>query len=281
MKKDTPAAVVHASFKDLRKLVDEIKEKPTEDAVHDFRVKIKKLRAFLRMLQVSGEDRSLKIPGRVKKLYDRLGSIRDLQICHDKVSALNEAEADTIRHFRKELEKKLKNNEEENKTYVSRKYWESREEEITNALPEELDEQMIYDFFNSKLISVNKIVESGVFEDEDLHTIRKQLKDMIHINSFLEEYFNGLFPMPVFSEDQKMILEVTASVLGQFVDMIRSLALLNLFRNKIAHEERVDFDSLYLKWMEEKLAYKQEAIAIITESFATHARPAVRVNFII
>src|SRR6266436_3162758 len=56
-----------------------IKRSKGMEDIHHFRVEIKKLRAFLRMLQ-TGRDAPIKIPGSLKKIYHYAGLIRELQL---------------------------------------------------------------------------------------------------------------------------------------------------------------------------------------------------------
>ena len=51
------------------------------ESIHEFRTEIKKLRAFLRLLNVeAGDDSRLKISKEMKTFYGYAGTIRNLQL---------------------------------------------------------------------------------------------------------------------------------------------------------------------------------------------------------
>ena len=50
------------------------------ESIHEFRTEIKKLRAFLRLLNVEIDDDRLKISKKMKTFYGYAGTIRNLQL---------------------------------------------------------------------------------------------------------------------------------------------------------------------------------------------------------
>ena len=76
MKVDLATYIIHYYFKRLKK--DPITIGFDEKTIHLFRVDVKKLRAFLRMIRHGTEEHEhLKFPRKFKKMYSLTGKIRD------------------------------------------------------------------------------------------------------------------------------------------------------------------------------------------------------------
>lgn len=84
------------------------------DDNHNFRVEIKKLRAFIRLINISQPDHENKIPKKIRKFYHLVGDIRNLQLhqqrirnfCDDLFSENPQLYLDSIHKEEKFLEKK-------------------------------------------------------------------------------------------------------------------------------------------------------------------------------
>ena len=80
MKKKEIAEVVEDSFKTLEKLRHKILEEFDADDIHDFRVEVKKLRAFLRLVNIKKNDDEPTIPKLLKTFYGYIGIVRNIHL---------------------------------------------------------------------------------------------------------------------------------------------------------------------------------------------------------
>jgi CHAD domain-containing protein len=73
--------ITNSRYRKLKKHIERVAESFDAEAIHQFRVEYKKLRAFFRMLS-QGEDAGgeIKILKKLKKGYNVSGYIRDLQL---------------------------------------------------------------------------------------------------------------------------------------------------------------------------------------------------------
>ena len=80
MKEKEIVGVVKDSFKTINKLSHKIIKEFTADDIHDFRVEVKKMRAFLRLLDTEKEMERPLIPKLLKTFYGYIGIIRNIQL---------------------------------------------------------------------------------------------------------------------------------------------------------------------------------------------------------
>src|SRR5262245_37418068 len=81
-----------------------IRHKPSRKAVHDIRVAVKKLRAYLRLRQeVSGEKWEEEFSP-VKMLFQTCGRLRDFEMSLSSLYSYQRREKCTITHFKKYLQ---------------------------------------------------------------------------------------------------------------------------------------------------------------------------------
>ena len=72
--------IAEERFKTIHKLFHQIIKEFNVDDIHDFRVEVKKLRAFLRLLDSEKEIEGPLIPKLLKTFYGYIGIIRNIQL---------------------------------------------------------------------------------------------------------------------------------------------------------------------------------------------------------
>src|ERR1051326_2620249 len=81
MKHDEMIELAGKNFDEINRLAKKIIHHFNAEDIHDFRVNIKKFRAFLRMASMENDDSGkYKLPKRLKKFYEIAGNIRSLQL---------------------------------------------------------------------------------------------------------------------------------------------------------------------------------------------------------
>lgn len=81
MKQEEIIESVRSSFNKIHKLLEHIIDSFNEEAIHEFRKEIKRVRAFLRLFSIEkAEEDKLKISAMMKTFYSYLGIIRNLQL---------------------------------------------------------------------------------------------------------------------------------------------------------------------------------------------------------
>ena len=247
------AKVVNHYGRTIQQLCREIPGEFKVDMIHDLRVAYKKLRAFIRLLQI--EDRKLQIPDDLKLIYRSCGTVRDLQLVLEKL----EPDAADIPSFIKGLrhdlflaKELLVLNIED--TSVGRCIKELRE-----ALPSEINEGTVRQFVQQKIAAIH-ILLLALENEEELHGIRKALKDLVYVKKMLDEEQIIHYPFSEWRSDKKL-LDLT-TLLGDLNDCY--IALSYFGEDRLAHmpaKEQIHLKKIKQQWTASKEQLQQKAMA--------------------
>jgi CHAD domain-containing protein len=194
------------------------------DDIHDIRVEYKKLRAFLRLLQ-------LQIPEKLKVLYKAAGAVRDLQLF---LTVNIPAPL-----FIQTKQKQLFSCKESLVGAIEDIHFKKVSNEIKKQLPHQLPDNALQKFIQQKIAAIH-ILSLVADEEKNLHAIRKNYKDII--------YNNKLFGV----ENESM--NAIATQLGDFNDRCIALSIL---KDRDGTPEEAILDKLESQWEEEKRSLLQ------------------------
>jgi CHAD domain-containing protein len=183
----------------MKKLSGQIRENFDIEDLHDLRVEYKKFRAFIRLVQLEEDASKLKVPGKLKSVYEAGGPVRDLQLFLPRL--LPHFGQLRSQVYLERLENKLATGKENLKHVIDKTSFEKVEEKVLEKLPHSLSKETIKKFVQQKVLTIQSGM-AAIHDDEDLHTIRKQLKDLIHILKIYRNDLNLPFPVTIgMSED--------------------------------------------------------------------------------
>jgi CHAD domain-containing protein len=255
MKKEEIIEYVQDSFKKIHKLGEHVLNDFNEGSVHEFRKEIKRLRAFLRLLSVEKhEEDKLKITKKLKTFYGYIGIIRNLQLQQKNISEYIKASLDKFPEaYFKTLIKEMENWEVTTRKYMDvEKDFLNDEEKILEQLPDKFTKPLIVRFINQE---VSELMNLAIAEstDDNIHSIRKILKDLQYNWTFIKKY-NLLLPLHL--GDEKDIKSFT-DLLGDFHDKVVSLGLLHSYNTFSAVvEEKFILSGIENIWEKEKKDFK-------------------------
>jgi CHAD domain-containing protein len=215
--------VIMLCFRRLRKYYSLVGKNSGMEDIHHFRVEIKQLRAFLRML--SSKDGVIKIPGPLKNIYRLAGTVRDLQLHKQDIEKEMDITADFIVKYLQQLDKKLDEAKRKLKHAIKPGLLTLARQKIEKRLPGELAVTTIENFIKEKLGSANKIAATNN-KDKELHVIRKNLKDVIYVARIFETDLMIPFPYSGWNKNMKKYITGLASTLGKFQDSFTWLSQL-------------------------------------------------------
>ncbi len=255
MKQKEIREIVNHHFDVMNKLFHKINSEFNADDIHDFRVEVKKLRAFLRLLTACRRITVPLIPMHIKTFYGYVGIIRNIQlhrhnvfkyICDNKIEKpeeylkLLEAEEN---YWKNEVNILLKENFEKNE-----------EKFLIKNLPDKLEKPAIKKFAKNKL---KKLIQElhHLPNDEAFHAVRKTLKDFLYTN----EYVTDNVELPVMIAD-KEDLKVITTQLGDFRDKCIQIEFLQReYLNPLRNEnEKSMLHNLKKKLIAEKRALMEQ-----------------------
>lgn len=214
------------------------------DLIHDLRVAYKKLRAFIRLMQE--EKRKMEMPEEIKLLYRSCGTVRDLQLVIERLKGgRNE-----VPNFLKGLHHELFTAKELLVMHIEDITLRKAVKEIEEALPAELTEDIVRHFIQRKVATIHVLL-LALEHEEELHAIRKALKDLVYVKKILNADLGFIYPFSEWKDDEK--LEKINTQLGDLNDQHIALSFLDTKRMEEAPaEEKPAIQALRQQWEAEK-----------------------------
>jgi CHAD domain-containing protein len=255
------SAVINKRFKKIEVLFHKIISGFEMESIHEFRTQIKKLRAFLRLLNVEiDDDNQLKIPKRIKAFYAYSGTIRNLQLQGENMCAYIGNPGYTVAEiyidYLKKIIEKWKDNAIEFEGLKNNFY--NDEKKILKQLPGKLRKGYAKKFLQNKLNVLASLIKK-LPDDDALHCIRKLLKDILYNWTLIKQY-SKLLP-PDFSEEEK--IKSFTELLGLFMDKRTAINLLETYckdceeNGFVIEKEMREIQEIEHGWKREKMELAQ------------------------
>ncbi|WP_205508761.1 CHAD domain-containing protein [Longitalea arenae] len=224
--------------------------------IHDLRVDYKKARAFLRLLQLEKDAGDLGMPAKLRSLYHHCGKVRDLQLFLIELQALPVAAFLPV--CISQWKQQLFTYKEETVRAIEAMDFKKIRNTLLKKLPRQLQEQTIIQFAHEKIAAVHIVLLAADHED-DLHTTRKQIKDLIYNIRIFEGDWG--IPFPVSGWKSEKSLSNMASRLGDFNDRCIALSLLQSGYSANCHEkEKLALQELQAGWQQNKETRQQQLL---------------------
>ena len=256
MKKNEIDEVITSHFKKIDKLFPEIITGFKIEDIHKFRTEIKKLRAFLHLVNMEVDvGLEIKITKKMKTFYGYIGIIRNLQLHLKNINSYFENSIDKIpKAYTATIEKEIKYWKENTKEFIDfHNNFPNDEEKITSELPDKLRKQSIKKFIQYMVYELhNKLIRLN--DDETLHSIRKLLKDILYNWTYVQHYIAPLSSGLSQEEEIGSFIEM----LGAFCDKCSGLTLIQKYNNDSAEdEEKIVLEKIIQTWSTEKQELKE------------------------
>jgi len=222
--------IINNHYRKLKKHIKKVSEDFDVEAIHQFRVEYKKLRAFLRMisqqLEKAGE---IKISKKLKKGYNISGSIRDLQLQQQRIMAATKQELKKPQAYLTLLQKEInKLKPELSEIFLEKPVIESKRK--THAsLPEEFSLDSYKKFVQKKWGAIYAIIASGNFSNDTIHLIRKCLKDLFYNVKIYEGEEYDILSLSIWKGKDEKYFNNLLDELGSFQDKCTAISLLKFY----------------------------------------------------
>lgn len=224
MKKAYLADVIKKHGRRIRRYGKQLPGSFDPEMVHDLRVEYKKLRAFIRLLQEGKGGRDLEMPADIRNMYHAAGRVRDLQLFVPQVAAKEAVDGIVLAEYGGYLQQRLFRAKESLVRVIENMHAGKGVDQLTRALPATLEDKIIRRFIHRKIASVH-VIMLALEQDRELHSIRKQLKDILLNIRLFDSDWGISFPVTAW-RSEKRLTEV-ASLLGDYNDRCRALSFLS------------------------------------------------------
>jgi CHAD domain-containing protein len=215
VKKNKISKIILSSVNQLNTLVQRLPGRFEEEDLHQIRVRIKRLKALLRLLQSSQEHIvDITLPVSMKRLFAATGSIRNLQLflhqAEQATTKLGFRPAAYIDFLQHELEtQKLKSA----KALPTAELIALEGQAVQKEADTRILRQDVKDFLIRRNRKIKRILK-GKMQYQELHLLRKKLKDI--------QYNLSLYKRMISSGDQNAVKKISA-LLGHYCDACLAL----------------------------------------------------------
>ena len=268
MKSDEIINVFDKRFKKVKKHYNKSFEDFEIEEIHGFRLEMKKLRAFIRLINTSiPEEKKIKIGGKIKSFYNTTGNIRNLQLHQQRVSLI----CDDMLLEKPVLYLQLLHNEEsmlkKRAGRIADKIsYNKFRKKIIDLVPNKLNTESVQAFVIQKQHTLLELIFLLNYSDEALHEIRKVLKDLLYGWKYISSYLPAA--LPAYFTNKKNI-EVFADKLGGFHDLCIAIYFFKpVYIDKIADEEENKILLIVKRKLEETKGEMKEEI----NTFLNHVK---------
>ena len=247
--------ILSAHLKEFQEIFLLVTYDADQKTIHDLRVEYKKSRAIIRLAGAS--KNKLKIPPSIKDFYGAAGRARELQLQQQKMKALVEDSALPV--YFNLLQKQLTFAITALKEKATALDVEKTLNSITRKFSKKISVSGVKDFINKKAKALLVILEKKNKKDNEVHEIRKIIKDLMYTFHTLQT-INLHTAVPLSSTEENLFHEL-ANELGLFQDKCNALALLrmSMFRN-LPEDEKSTLKLIRANWMKEKIESRKKVL---------------------
>ena len=207
--------VIHSYFGQLKNHYTGIERHLDPEAIHQFRVEYKKLRAFLRLLQFRSRKK-IRLPKSLKKVYAKSGLVREFQILLSDPKALKRISL----HGSAPVKQQLRTAARELERVMRPGLLQDAEKKLVNELPDILEEKTINNFFRDNMEKAKTLVSTRGSTDEQLHDLRKIMKDLLYNAQLLRKETDQVMPSNLWNRRREKYYEKATHELGDYHDAV-------------------------------------------------------------
>lgn len=211
MNKKITAGLLEDKLKDVEDTIAKVAPGFGEKDIHAFRVAVKRLRAYLRLLSSAEKQPKLKLSKKIHELYDIAGEIREAQLRLKKAGAPKAKLASYIA----DLEHTMAFNKEE----WHKKYGDDIVKKLAKKLADKdlkkLPDKALAAFMKDKMQVLEDAADNSP-NDETIHNCRKSVKDMLYNTRLAEKNWPGGYKKIEHLPLKK--LDELSDILGEYND---------------------------------------------------------------
>jgi CHAD domain-containing protein len=225
MKKQKIEDIISKQWAHTSNLCEHISPGFEKEEMHKFRVAFKTLRSFLRLLRLQNPDDKLNIPKKIKHLYHIAGALRDAQLEIEQLEKRQWILPAYSRSLHLLINQKMAEWDQAYDKAVLQKFTKSISAYNFKSLPQKTFDR----FLKLRLKHIAEVSLLAAPTDNEVHYVRKQLKDTLYTSKVAKEKWDSL---------KEKIKKIPVNELDQLADLIGKYN-----DNRIAIEHLASFAS--------------------------------------
>jgi CHAD domain-containing protein len=257
MKRAEMSSIIHQAYRKIEQSGDLLKESLRATDIHNFRLEVKQLKAFLHLISTAkGGSKVKDLPKKLHQYYKALGFIRDLQL---QKSVLQKEWKNQLgpqkRHYLEHIDQLIARAME---TAIplggGNKPFEAGSIKLLSKLPAQLTVEQANAFVTTSWLPLLEAGDPTQLGDQHLHEIRKALKDLQYTWDYLQK--------PLRSQGHDVLrfsperVKSTTSMLGAYLEKVVRLRLLE--EDMGEGQRRPFLQKLQVKWTKERTLSRQK-----------------------
>ena len=252
--------ILRDKLKEIARSCVDIDKDFDKNSIHNFRVTVKSLRSFLRLLRMYIHKPSLKMPKKFKRLYHIAGAIRDIQLEIETISN----KQSVMPEYLDKLGRMLDQQKNEWRKYYSKKTIRKLEDKLTKPTYETLQPEILEKFFNDRTAAIGNTVQNSTPTDSQVHNVRKKIKDILYTAKLADKELHG------FNKQTEKLplkqLDKIAGNIGDYHDDRQMLEHLSIFSARSTEQnEKVAIKKFRSKEMRKLKAKKKNILTTIAQ----------------
>lgn len=270
MKSFEAIPVIESRCAKIEKHYTNVLEDFDAEEIHQLRLNVKKLNAFLHLLNASRKTKKeLRLFKRLHAFYKAVGSLRNLQLhgvyvlhlCTQQGLAVPQRYLQTIQQKENEKKKAIGSAMLCNPLPTGCR-------KLIKAAPATVTAKTVENFVVASKHRLFKLLFTGSYDDECLHSIRKLLKGFLYLWPWVKNEMDILWKSLCTDKDD---CEVICETLGDFQDCCTALRLFDEYiTTDEAHSETATLQALKQKGLDEKLRLKKEIVSHLRSGMNQH-----------
>ncbi|MBO9200390.1 MULTISPECIES: CHAD domain-containing protein [Niastella] len=267
MKREALEQVIDKHISNIEKHSKKLPGTFDKEDIHDLRVNYKKVRAFLRLLQLEKDAGDLHISDKLKSLYHHCGTVRDWQLFLEELHDVGIV--DQLPDCMHRWHRQVFTYKEQTVHAIETTHFKKLLHGIIKELPRQLQEDTVKQFMHQKIAAIH-ILLLAAENEKDLHSIRKQIKDIIYCIRIFKSDWGIPFPFRGWKSEKE--LNEMASSLGDFNDQCLAISLLQpSYICKCDYKEQHILRNLQINWLHQKEARQRQLLYEVQELHVEHA----------
>lgn len=220
MKDEKIKAIIKEKVNQITEYSEKINRDFDKDTIHNFRVVVKSLRSFLRLLRLHTSESKLKLPGKFKRLYHITGAIRDAQLELEKIIK-NKL---PLPAYTEKLYLVIRTQKNEWKKNYSKNILRKLHARLSGIKYDALHPTVLEEFINTRLMGIDKLSKCKLPTDNQVHSVRKHVKDILYTAKIADKEWKAA---------HKQVKDLPLKQLDDIADKIGDY-----------HDERINFEHL-------------------------------------